>query len=55
MRPENVNSILLINDYLIMCKTKSPKGQSAKMAQLYLTQKINQLLKNKRVLNNWTV
>ena len=42
-----INSLLLINGYLTMCKSKDPKGQYSKLVQMYLTNKIDKTLSNK--------
>jgi len=51
MYKEKVETILLINNYLIYCKTKNPHSLNSIMVQKYLTQKIEETLKRDRTLN----
>lgn len=50
MSKEEVDSILLVNDYLIECKCHRPTCEKTELTRKYLTSKIKKALKrrNKR-------
>jgi len=39
----NIKSILLINDYLSICKLQNPNCHKTKLARLYLTHRLNSI------------
>jgi hypothetical protein len=45
---KEVDTILLVNSYLIKCKIKNPNSPISRAAQKYLTRKINQTLNGKK-------
>jgi len=47
MQNSNLQSILLINDYLSICKIKNPNCPKTKLVRLYLCHKLSNLLNNK--------
>jgi hypothetical protein len=47
MYQSSVDSILLINKYLTICKIDNPDSERTKLAQKYLTKKIHDILKAK--------
>jgi hypothetical protein len=55
MQNSNLKSILVINDYLSICKIKNPNCAKTKLVRLYLCHKLSNLLnkpkRTKSVLN----
>jgi hypothetical protein len=45
----NLKSILLINNYLTICKLKNPNSTKTKLVRLYLSHKLNSINKPKSV------
>lgn len=48
---DEVNSILLVNDYLIDCKCHRPNCRKTELTRKYLTSKIDQALKRRSRTN----
>ena len=46
---ENLKSILLINDYLSVCKMKDPNCNSTNLVKIYLNQKIKSILEDTKL------
>lgn len=47
MYQENLNSILLANDYLTVQSSENPMSQRAKLAQSYLSEKLESAIVSK--------
>lgn len=45
---ENLDSILVVNDYLSLCKFKNPDCPKTQIVRMYLNQKLKTLLENKQ-------
>jgi hypothetical protein len=48
MQDSKLKSILLINDYLSVCKIKNPNCTKTKLVRLYLCHKLSNLLDKKQ-------
>ena len=51
MSKEEVDSILLVNDYLIECKCHRPTCKKTELTRKYLTSKIDKALKRRNRTN----
>jgi hypothetical protein len=49
---QHLKSILLINDYLSVCKLSDPNCQKAKLVRMYLCRKITDLLHTEKKKSN---
>ena len=46
---DSIKSILVINDYLTLCKRRDPKCTRAKLVRKYMSLRVNKIIKSKKV------
>jgi hypothetical protein len=49
MQQDSIKSILVINDYLTLCKRRDPKCIRAALTRKYMTFKVNKIINSKRI------
>jgi hypothetical protein len=46
---EKLDSILIVNDYLRLCKFQNPNCHRNRLVRMYLNQKLSNILENKTI------